>query len=78
MHILRGLYGNRLRTWRGDIFVIKIIVFYFYDAHSKTVMQNRLRMWHGDISVIIGNLKDDEFQERTVFVFVPNKQKNVY
>ena len=56
--------------WRDDIFVIKITVFYFYDAHSKTIMKNYIRMWHGDIYVIIENLNDDEFQERIAFVFV--------
>ena len=54
--------------WHGNIFVIKIIVFYFYDAHSKTVMKNRLKMWHSDISVIIENLNNNGFQERTTFV----------
>ena len=71
MHILRQLYENRLRMWRSGIFVLKITVFYFYDAHSKTVMKDYLRMWHGGISVIIENLNDDGFQEKTAFIFLP-------
>ena len=50
--------------WRDDIFVIKIIIFYFYDAHSKTIQYNRLRMWHGGFTVIIDNLKDDGFLKK--------------
>ena len=50
--------------WCGGIFVIKIIIFYFYDAHSKTIQYNRLRMWHGGFTVIIDNLKDDGFLKK--------------
>jgi len=70
-HILRRLYENSFRMWHGDIFVIKIIVFSFYNAHSKTIMKIRFRMWYGDIYVIIENLNYDGFEERTTFVLVP-------
>ena len=58
-HILRRLHKNRLRMWGGGIFVIKSIIFYFYDVHSKAVIKNRLRMWHGGIYVIIEKLNND-------------------
>ena len=57
--------------WRGDIFVIKITVFCFYDVHSKTIMKKCFRIWHGGISVIIKNLNYDGFEGGTAFVLVP-------
>jgi len=50
--------------WGSDIFVIKITIFYFYDAHSKAIIKNRLRMWHCDISAIIEKLNNNGFLKK--------------
>lgn len=39
--------------WHSGKLIIKILENYFYNAHSKTVVNNRLRIYLGDNFVII-------------------------
>ena len=55
---------DRLRMWRGDKLVIKILEISFYNTHFKTVVNNRLRIYLGGNFVIIDKNNKDGFKRK--------------